>query len=245
MLMDDRLRQLVALGREHYDKNEYDKAEPYLREALTLASHFADLHNMLGVACHCQGRFAQAQECFEQALQINPHYTEASLNLAVTYNDLGKYREAQEVYGRLMALSREQPRQMDPFARGKLANMHADVGDAYFGLGLLEEAATEYRKALHLAPHFPDLRTKLAQTLRDMGQLEEAVEELRVAKQDNPRYLPARIHLGLTLFSLGRKEEAAREWQAVLDADPGNKTCRMYMQIVHGQGHGGGPGAAI
>jgi tetratricopeptide (TPR) repeat protein len=230
--MDERLRQLMAQGKEHYDKREFDKAEPYLTQAVLASPSFADLHNMLGVIYHGQGRFSQAQESFEQALKINPAYTEAALNLAVTYNDLGKYREAKEVYGRAMAASRGQPRQLDPFARGKLANMHADVGDAYFGLGLNDEAAIEYRKALDLCPQFADLRTKLAQTMRDSGKLEDAVRELQLAKKDNPRYLPARINLGMTLFTLGRRDEAAREWEAVLTDDPDNKSCKMYLQMI-------------
>ena len=86
---------------------------------------------MLGVIHHEQGRYAQAREMLEEALRLNPGYTEAALNLAVTYNELGKYQEAREIYARAMAQSKAEPRQLDPFARGKLANMHADVGSAY------------------------------------------------------------------------------------------------------------------
>src|SRR5262249_6275287 len=177
--MDEKLRNLMALGKEHYEKREYDQAEAYLHQVAREHRGFADLFNMLGVIAHSQGRFTQAEQHFEEALKINPSYTEASLNLAVTYNDLGKYREAKEVYATAIAKSRGEggQRQLDPFAKGKIANMHADVGDAYQGIGLFEEAAAEYRKALVLCPSFADLRTKLGITLRDMGRREEAVRE--------------------------------------------------------------------
>ena len=32
--MDERTKQLLALGREHYEKREFDKAEHYLRQVL-------------------------------------------------------------------------------------------------------------------------------------------------------------------------------------------------------------------
>ena len=70
--------------------------------------------------------------------------------------------------------------------------MHARVADAYAGLGMNEEAAREYRKALELCPTFVDIRTKLAATLRDLGDKEAAVQEYQLVKQQAPKYLPAR-----------------------------------------------------
>src|ERR1700748_2238742 len=137
--MDDRLRNLMHLAREHYENREYAEAEPILLQMLREHQGFADMFNMLGVIHHGHGRFSQAQEMFEHALQINPNYTEAALNLAVTYNDLGKYQQAKDVYAQAIAHSRAQPRQLDPFAKGKIANLHARVAGAYAGIGMHEE----------------------------------------------------------------------------------------------------------
>jgi tetratricopeptide (TPR) repeat protein len=231
--MDDRLRQLMHLAREHYESHEYEKAEPLLMQVVREHRGFADMFNMLGVINHGNRRFSQAQEMFEQALRVNPNYTEAALNLAVTYNDLGKYAEAREVYARAIATTRSAPAHLDPFARGKIANMHARTADAYQGVGMTEEAAREYRRALDLCPTFADIRTKLASTLRDMGDKEAAVHEYQLVKQQAPKYLPARINLGVTLYSLGRREEARQEWEAVLAEEPGNRSCQMYLDILN------------
>jgi tetratricopeptide (TPR) repeat protein len=224
----------MHLAREHYQANEYDRAEPLLLQIVRDHRGFADMHNMLGVIHHAHSRFAQAQTMFEEALQINPAYTEAALNLAVTYNDLGKYREAREVYARAIAQSKSQPRHLDPFARGKIANMHARTADAYVGVGLYDDALAEYRKALDLCPTFVDIRTKLASTLRDVGDKDGAIREYQAAKAQAPKYLPARINLGVTLYSVGRKDEARVEWESVLAEDPENKSCRMYLDILKG-----------
>src|SRR5580692_10349156 len=103
--MDERLKQLLLLGREHYAKREFDKAEPMLREVLENTDRFADVHDMLGVIAHSRGNFIAAERHFERALAINPSYTEAALNLAVTYNDRGKYEAAREVYARIQGTS--------------------------------------------------------------------------------------------------------------------------------------------
>ena len=222
----------MHLAREHYENHEYDKAEPLLHQVIREHRGFADMFNMLGVILHGQGRFTHAQEMFEEALKINPNYTEAALNLAVTYNDLGKYQAARDVYARAIANTRAAPSHLDPFARGKIANMHARTADAYVGVGLNDEAAREYRRALELCPSFIDIRTKLASTLRDMGDKDGAVTEYLMVKEQAPTFVPARVNLGVTLYSLGRKDEARTEWESVLAEDPTNKSCRMYLDIL-------------
>lgn len=230
--MEERLRRLITLGKEHYQANELDRAERCFVQVVKEHRGFADIFNMLGVIYHGQGRFGEAEEAFEEALRINPSYTEAALNLAVTYNDLGKYALARDVYAKAIGRSRGEPRSLDPFARGKLANMHAEVGDAYAGVGFYPEAIREYQRALELCPAFVDLRTSLANLYRDAGDLAAALRELEIARTMNPRYLPARVALGVTLLSLGRKADAVREWEEVVREDPGHRTAHSYLQMV-------------
>ena len=58
--MGDRIEQLIALGREHYNAGELDRAEPFLAEAASARPGFPDLYNMLGVVYHSQGRFSDS-----------------------------------------------------------------------------------------------------------------------------------------------------------------------------------------
>lgn len=232
--MDDRLRQLIALGRDHYDAGEYEKAEPYLTQVVKENRGFADIFNMLGVVFHDQGRFAEAEDAFENALRINPSYTEAALNLSVTYNDRGKYQKAREVYAAAMSHSARQPSSMDPFARGKIANMHADLGSAYAAMRLHGEAVRELKRALELCPTFIDIRTRLGNVYRDMGDAEAAIVEYTQVKATKPDYLPARLALGVTLYSLGRRDEAIAELEAVLVEAPSDRRAQAYLRMVRG-----------
>ena len=227
--MDERTRDLLARGRDAYEARDYDKAEPCLVQLVNEQRGFADVHDMLGVIYHHQGRLHEAAAMFEAALRLNPNYTEAALNLAVTYNDLGRYQEAKEVYGQALRASRSGPRKLDPFAQGKIANMHADVGKAYDALALYPEAVREYEKALELCPHFQDIRTLLGTTLREMGALPAAVRELERVRRETPKYVPARLSLGLAYQALGRLDEAREEWDAALSYDVENKPARMYL----------------
>ena len=233
--MDAETRQNLNLGRDHYLAADYEKALNHLGKVLASHDGFADVHNMLGVSLQQLGRTDEARHHFERAVEINPAYTEAALNLAVCYNELGRYDDAKQVYERA-AGNRESRstaiENLDGYVRGKLANLHRELGVAYEGAGLLDPAIEQFRQALELCPTFVDIRTKLGTMLRDAGMLDAALDELIAVREANPDYLPARLHLGVTLWSAGRKDEAREEWHAVLAQDPSNRSVRVYLRMA-------------
>ncbi len=229
--MDDTLRQALALGRGYYLKKDYGLAEQYLTQVVEENQSFADVYNMLGVIYHDQGQYQKALRAFEAALRLNPGYTDAALNLAVTYNDTGRYREAQETYRNALTRSGAAQGKLDRFVQGKLANMHADIGDVYLSCGHHEEAVAEYRRALGLGPGFVDIRVKLAGALRDAGERQAAIAEFEEAVRQAPSYVAARLNLGLSLFAAGRRDEAAEHWRRVLEISPGNRNAELYLQL--------------
>lgn len=233
--MDERVKQVLLLGREHYQKREYDKAEALLREVLDADDRFADVHDMLGVIAHARGNFVAAEHHFERALAINPGYTEAALNLAVTYNDRGKYEAARDVYKRIRGKPSGAKDALDPFARGKLANMHADLAQAYADLGLALEAAGELEKAVGLCPDFADLRTRLGNVLRELKELGRAREQYEAALATRASYVPARVALGVTLLALGEPAAAEVHWKKVLETEPDNAQAKMYLRTLENE----------
>ena len=237
--MEERTKQLLSLGREHYEKREFDKAEHYLRQVVERDdARFADVYNMMGVIHHDRGRFEEAQGCFEEALKINPNYTEAALNLAVTYNDLGRYDEAKRIYRAALSRGEESPGQLDPFVKGKIANLHAEVAQAYVDAGMPGDALHELRKAILLCPTFADLRVRLANLYRQIGDLDAARFELEEAVAAKPEYVPAHVALGVVLLALNRKDDALARWRAAIAVDPDNKAAAMYLRMAEGMQDG-------
>lgn len=230
--MNERVKQLLVLGREHYEKREFDKAEQMLRMVLEEEDRYADIHDMLGVIAHARGNFLVAERHFERALELNPAYTEAALNLAVTYNDRGKYEKAREIYGKIKVGPQGTAAGLDPFARGKLANMHAELGQAYHDAGLPRDAIHELEKATALCPHFADLQTKLGSLLREVSDLPGARARYEAALQAKPGYVPALLQLGVTLLALGDAKGAEEHWQKVAALDPDNSQAKMYLRML-------------
>ena len=241
--MEDHVRELVALGKEHFQRRDYSLAAGHLEQAVTLGgAAFADVHHMLGVIYHHLGEFEAAQRELQKALEINPAYVEAGLNLAIVCNDLGQYDRAQQVYGATLERARARGKRdpngdepMDTFTQGKIANLHAAVADGYFSIRRPNDAAAEYRRALSLCPTFVDLRLRLANALREANDLDGAVAEFRLAVQHAPAYLPARVALGSALQAQGRLDEAVAQWEEVLRMDPQQRTAAMYLKLARAQ----------
>jgi tetratricopeptide (TPR) repeat protein len=233
--MDDvdpaRLAALVARGRAHYTAGEHPEAIACLTEALRGKAAYPDVYDMLGVMFHQQGRLTDAEEMFRTSLRLNPAYTEAALNLTVTLNDLGQYAEANAVYQQAMQAVKHAPRELDPFVKGKIANMHAELGRTYRAVGAHDDAIREYRRALTLCPTFVDVRTDLARTLHEAGDLPGAIRELELVHAEQPRFVPGLLQLGLAYLAAGRPDDAAGPWRAALEVEPGNRAAKLYMAM--------------
>jgi len=225
------IKELLAIGKQHFENKQYQQAEDFFRRVIEQNPRYADVHNMMGVIAHVEGKFASAIDAFEEAIRINPRYTEALLNLAVLYNDLGQYEKAKALYVQLHSRAGSGSAHIEPVLRGKLSNLHADIGDIYRSIGLYHHGIEEYRKALILNPNYFDIRTKLGQSLREHGRMDEALAELKNVLRAKKSYSPALIQLGITYFALDQMNDAKRAWKDVLVKEPENPYAKMYLRL--------------
>jgi tetratricopeptide (TPR) repeat protein len=232
--MTEALRELIDEGLQAYERGAYVEAEQLLTRALREgAERYADVHHSLGVIFHGSGRFADARAAFEKAVAINPDYTEAAINLAITYNDLGHYDEAQSLMARLKPQPGPVgPRTLDPFIRGKIANLHAKVADAYRSAGALGDACREYAKALELGPDFVDIRMRLALTLADRGATDDAIRQLRLIVDARPGFANGWVQLGLLLSRTDDPAGARAALNQALERDPEHPRALAYLRML-------------
>jgi tetratricopeptide (TPR) repeat protein len=225
------LKELVTTGKQLFENKEYKKSEYYLKKALELNDNYADVLNMVGVLHHIDGKFSSAIDYFRRALKINPSYTEAMLNLAVLFNDLGRYQEAKGIYVRLQSGTKAKQKEIEPVLKGKLSNLHSDIGDIYRSVGLYQSSIEEYIKALNLNKDYIDIRVKLGIAYRENGQPEDSIRELKTVSKANPNYAHAKIQLGVSYYTTGNIKSAQEEWKKALDKEPTNEHAKMYLRL--------------
>jgi len=223
----------LRVGRQQFARGEDEAALVAFERVLAEHAGFADLHYLVGLVHERRGDLDAAAASFESALAINPRYAECALALSTVYERRGEWERAREVATRLGEAANEGGA-LDPTTSGKIANLHAELGDAYREAGEVREAIESYRKALERAPGFHDIRFRLAVTLREAGLPAQSIAELKRVRRANPAYLDASVQLGLTYWSLGRGEQAIAEWQRVVAADPARSDAQMYLRLVRG-----------
>ncbi len=230
--MDVQTEQLIARGRQAFERRDYAAALADFREVLAQHPQFADLRHLSGVCLSFLGELEAALEEFDRALALNDAYIEAHLNRALTLNELGRYDEARESFEHAWQAERRDGGAFPAPLSALLANAHARVGDLYLEGGAPEQAVAQYRLALGMRPHFVDIRNKLGRALFQLGELAEAEVELKATLADNPRFIAARVNLGLVYYRRGATEAAVREWEESLAASPDNPQARAFLAML-------------
>jgi tetratricopeptide (TPR) repeat protein len=225
-------REAYELGRRSYERGDVSDALSQFGRLLRTRSGFADVHYMVGTLLERKDELEPAMQSLREALRINPSYTEALLALASLYERQGDFERSRELGERARATARAPAGALDVTTRGKLANLQAQLADAYREAGDLSEAIEAYRKALDRCPKFHDIRHRLGIALREAGLPDRALAEFRRVLRGNPDFLDAAVQLGLTLYTLGRAERAVEQWKSVLARDPERADARMYLGLV-------------
>ena len=225
-------RRCYELGRQRWERGDRDGALRAFERFLETRREFADVHYMVGMLREQADDLAEAAESLREALRQNPAYAEAMVALASVYERLGEFARSRALAERVAQLALPSAGALDATTRGKLANLEADLADAYRQAGALSDAIEAYRKALDRCPTFHDIRYRLGIVLREAGFPDRALAEFARVRRANPDLLDAAVQTGLTLYSLGRGEEALAEWRAVLERDRAREDARMYLRMV-------------
>jgi tetratricopeptide (TPR) repeat protein len=225
-------RESYLLGRQRFETGDDRGALETFTLLLDRCPRFADVHYMVGLVHERSGDLEAASGSLERALEINPSYAEAVAALVSVYERRGLFERSRELAEQLVPSVGPAAGNLDATTRGKLANLHAALGDAYREVGDLREAVEAYRKALDRCPGFHDIRHKLGVALREAGLPNHAIGEFKRILRANSAYLESAVQLGLTYYTLGRTPQALAEWESVLQQDPSRDDARMYLRMV-------------
>lgn len=111
-------------------------------------------------------------------------------------------------------------------ALGLLANLegHAEShyfrGNMFLAANRIDDAMTEYQKALALWPDCRDARDGLGNLLLNEGRLDDAIAQYQKALEIEPQSANARERYGDALFQKGRSSDAMLQYQKAVELKP-------------------------
>jgi tetratricopeptide (TPR) repeat protein len=149
----------------------------------------------------------EALTLFERYEQMVPGDYQVLAHIGSCLSAMGRFGEAESYFRRaLNGLD-------DPLT-------HYNMGLLLAVTGRLDEAVTEYEKALERDPMHSDARTNLAATFARQGRLDRASSELTRLLEHDPENASARTNLGLVLLQQGRHAQARVQLEEALRLNP-------------------------
>lgn len=224
--------QQLELARERFELQDYYGAIHLVQEMIDDGRAFADAHHLLGLAYEMTDQPERALEAFDQALSLNPCYVEANLHRGIVLAHLGRDEEAATAFAAARESGGGERAGVPSHHASQLANMHAELGEAYVEAGAVSRGIEQYQRALELGPNYHDLRYRLGRLLLEVGRSLEAREELEKVVTAQPRWLAARTTYGLACYFAGDAPTARATWEAVHDERPDDPRVRAYLSML-------------
>jgi len=230
--MDARADHLVKNARERLDAGDAYGAIHLLTELIEKGEAYADAHNLLGLAHAMVGHREDALAEFDRALALNPRYVDAHLNRAVTLSDLGRGDEATRAFAEAQALGTVDHTGFPAPVASRLANLHAELAEAYLEAGSRPQAIGQLEAAAALRPEFVDLRYRLARLYLDDGRLEPARDELLALVARRPGFVDAHVTLGMAHYLLKDTDGARAAWLEARRLAPSDVRVTAYLSLL-------------
>jgi Flp pilus assembly protein TadD len=230
--MDVRPDRLVWRAKERIDAGDPYGAIHLLREVTASGRAFADAHQLLGLAYSMAGQKAEALVEFDRALALNPRYVDAHLNRAVTLNEVGRYDDAVAAFAAAQGLGGVDHTGFPSQEASRLANLHAELAEAYVEAGGVKEAIEQFAHAARLRPGFLDLRYRLARLRLDEGDAPAARREIEAILELRPSFFDARAALGMACYLLGDSAAARAAWEQCRSERPDDPRVTAYLALL-------------
>jgi len=230
--MDARPDRQVSRAKDRLDAGDAYGAIHLLREVVATGTAFADAHHLLGLAFSMIGQKEEALAEFDRALDLNQRYVDAHLNRAVTLNELGRYDEAAAAFAAAQRLGAVDHTGFAAPVASRLANMHAELGEAYIEAGGMAEAIGQFEAAVALRPEYFDLRYRLARLRLMEGDAAGARRDLETILAERPGHGPALASLGMACFLTGDLREAREAWEACREQSPDDPKVAAYLSLL-------------
>jgi tetratricopeptide (TPR) repeat protein len=223
---------LMAQARERFAVQDYYGAAHLLEELVASGNSFADARHLLGLCLALLGQKQRALTEFEHALRLNPRYIEANIHRGILLNEMGRSGEAEEAFKAAAAHGAGESGGLPRPVAARLANQHAQLGEAYAEAGAMADAIQQFTRAVELGPAFHDLRYRLARLLLETGRPLEAREQLERIVGEHPDFLDAQAALGLAHYLAGDAGAAREIWSRCQAQRPRNVRVEAYLAMA-------------
>lgn len=207
-----------------------------------------------------RGDFPSAQAYYRSAYERDGKNVEAALGLSRMLRRLSRPREAMVIAERALEHAKENPRLMAELGKSQLAandtldaieslsragsllpddwEIQSAIGVGYDRIGMYDQAAHRYEKALAIAPSNAVVLNNYALSLAQIGKLDQAIAMLEKATAMPERSPQMRQNLALLYAMNGRIEDAERLVNEDLSPELAAENIAYYRSLARNSNRG-------
>lgn len=174
------------------------------------------------LAHHEAGRLDQARAIYCRILDADPLDAEVLHLFGVAAHQSGEHATAIEYITRAIGINPAVPL------------YHNNLGSAYRGLKLLDDARRCITRSLELKPDSAQAHYNLGVVLSDGGNRDAAESCFRAAISLQPDFAQAHFNLGILLRRAGRRDDAITCFRQVLRIEPGHVVAEFLCAAICG-----------
>lgn len=216
----DNIELLLAEAMRHFEKNQYDLTESYLKQAYQLnPDMFATLFQ-LSKLYYIKKEFFLAEVYLLKTIQVRSDIAGIFSLLGIVQKELGKFSEAEKSY--LSAI------QLDP-----------NFCEAYYNLGVLHHqnkkltrAVNLYKKAVELNDSLYLAYYNLGNAYRELGVFEEAEKHYLLSLKIKNDFADAYYNLGVIRELLFDHEQAIQHYNVALLLDKNHVSAHWNRSVI-------------
>jgi tetratricopeptide (TPR) repeat protein len=178
---------------------------------------------LLANALQMQGRYSEVNRLLGNVRSAYSDSPEYLVTFAESEFDASRYSEARVDLARAVALA------------PNLYQAHYLFGNVLFKQGSLDDAVTEYRKAIVLSPSQPRTYFQLALALQAKQDHAGEQTALEQALATDGHYAPAQCEIGRILLEEHRPAEAVEHLNVAVESNPRSEKAYFLLARAYGQ----------
>ena len=221
MSKEEATKVFAGVGEYFLDRDDYNQATLYFREALTMdssntvaATGLSEALALKGNELLVQDMFPAAKNMFDEALKHNPKNAPAYFGLAEVLTEMSQQSDSAD--------DAEKARQQEADAAvnyekalendKELSEIYTPLGTLYYRAGEVAKSDNYLTKAVAASPNDPQANYFLGLVRFTQNNNEEALKYFRKASTLDATNAEVFYHLGETLSRMGKHAEAAVEY---------------------------------
>lgn len=236
------IERAVQTAIEHYQKQNYQKAEEMCKKILHTNPDNVDILTLLAEVYYHRNEYDGAIDSIRKALEQNPDDAHLYSNLGLILLRKGQFDDAivsfkkalhlnpdlSQAYYNLGILFREKGQHDEAIkSYQKALDLNPKFIEAYINLGIAlqeqkcpDEALICYQKAHELNPNLGDIYYNIGTVLQEKKQFEQAITYYQKALNCNPHLVDAYFNLGAVYKEKKQYDQAILSFQKALELNP-------------------------